>query len=234
MFTQLRQFIHYETNTYTYLLWSENQAVIIDPVDEDVPRYIAVINDLNLELVYALDTHVHADHITALGLLREKTGCKTVFGEQSNNTCADKLVKDGDIISFGTSSIECLYTPGHTNDSYSYYWKRAEQSSNDCVFTGDTLLIRGCGRTDFQNGDTESLYESISNKLMTLPSNTIVFPAHDYNGRTFSSIAEESDNNPRINLDKEAFIDFMSNLNLPDPKFMDVAVPANLACGNKS
>lgn len=229
----IRQLFDYETYTYTYLLADEisKDAVLIDPVLGKIDSYIQLLNELQLNLTFALDTHVHADHITALGALRETLGCVTYLGNHGDIDCADNGLNDNQVIKMGELEIHVLFTPGHTDDSYSFYIKDGEQGY---VFTGDTLLIRGSGRTDFQNGNPETLYESLHNVLLKLPGETIVYPGHDYRGNTVSTIAEEKRHNPRVNIvNKSDFIAHMNNLNLPDPKWMDVAVPANRACGNR-
>lgn len=229
-----RQLFDHETYTYTYLLADEasKEAVLIDPVIEHVASYKRLLNELGLNLKYALDTHVHADHITALGKLREMFGCVTFLSNKGAVACADEGLSDGQEIVFGDITIRVMFTPGHTDDSYCFY---TENNGQPIVFTGDTLLIRGTGRTDFQNGSAEALYSSLHEKLMTLPSETIVYPGHDYKGWTQSTIEEERLHNERINIkDKEKFIEHMANLNLPDPKWMDVAVPANQSCGKEN
>ncbi len=226
----IRQLFDYDTYTYTYLLADEESAsaALIDPVSEKVDSYILLLKELNLSLVAALDTHIHADHITALGALRARTPAQTFIGD-GNVTCADKRLQDKQVITVGNISINVIYTPGHTSDSFSFYVKEAEQGY---LFSGDTLLIRGTGRTDFQNGSAESLYDSLHQKLLTLPEDTIIYPGHDYRGCTKSVLKEEVSHNPRLQiLDKAEFVAFMGNLKLPNPKFMDVAVPANLQCG---
>jgi glyoxylase-like metal-dependent hydrolase (beta-lactamase superfamily II) len=227
----LRQLFDHESFTYTYLLADQNscQAVLIDPVDTRLEQYLNLLNELQLSLVAALDTHVHADHVTALGLLREKTGCETYVGEQSGVECASKWVVDGDAIQVGNLTLKAIYTPGHTDDSYSFYL--AEQGF---LFTGDTLFIRGSGRTDFQNGNPEQLYDSLYSKLLILPGNTVVYPGHDYQGLSQSTLSEELNNNPRLQCtDKAEFVAMMNALDLPQPKHIDVAVPANRACGKR-
>lgn len=222
-----RQFIESETSTYTYLVASRKsgEAILIDPVKEMLESYLRILKELDLKLVYALDTHVHADHVTALGALREATGAVSVMGAETRAACVSERIKDGDILRFGGLEIKALYTPGHTDDSYSYLM-------NDRVFTGDTLLIRGTGRTDFQNGDPSAQYDSIFGKLLTLPDETLVYPGHDYRGWTVSTIGEERRFNPRLQVkSREEYIELMNNLRLDHPKYMDVAVPANLECG---
>ncbi|MBT8115748.1 MAG: MBL fold metallo-hydrolase [Arenicella sp.] len=226
----IRQLLDYTSYTYTYLLADENtgEACLIDPVLDLVDRYTTLLAELNLTLVLAVDTHVHADHITALGKLREITGCATMMGVEAQVSCATKNFSDGDTLSVGGIPIVCLHTPGHTLESYCFL---VEGDSGDYLFSGDTLLIRGTGRTDFQNGNAESLYHSLR-RLLQLSDDTVVYPGHDYNGRNASTIGEERANNPRINIDDiNQFVEHMDNLNLPDPKMMDVAVSANQACG---
>lgn len=222
-----RQFFHHESSTYSYLI-ADNQtkeAALIDPVKDDTDKYLQILKDLSLKLIYALDTHTHADHITALGPLRDATGCKTVIGEGAAAGCASQYIKDEEVIKVGSLDIKALKTPGHTIESYCYLM-------SDRIFTGDTLLIRGCGRTDFQNGDSEDLYKSLQ-RLIALDKTITVYPAHDYKGWTSSSIGEEANNNPRLQFKTmEEFAHFMDNLNLPNPKMMDIAIPANLQCGN--
>jgi sulfur dioxygenase len=215
------------SGTYTYLLASRpgGEALVIDPVIEKVDRYLQLVNELNLQLVKAVDTHVHADHITGLGALRDRTRCITVMGEQAKVDVVSMRVAEGDKLTIEGLALDVLYTPGHTDDSYSFLLR-------DRVFTGDTLLIRGTGRTDFQNGDPRAQYDSIFNKLLKLPDETMVFPAHDYKGETVSTIGEEKAFNPRLQVKSpEQYAELMNNLNLPNPKMMDVAVPANLRQG---
>lgn len=220
-----RQFYEPVSSTYSYLIGSKSEAIIIDPVLEDTQKYLQAIRELDLKLLIALDTHVHADHITALGSLREETQCLSIMGEGSRAECVSAKVKEGDKLKVGDLKIETLYTPGHTDDSYSFLM-------NDRVFTGDTLLIRGTGRTDFQNGDAAAQYDSIFNKLLKLPEEMLVYPAHDYKGWTVTSIGEERKFNPRLQVkNKEEYVAVMKALKLPNPKQMDVAVPANLKCG---
>jgi len=222
-----RQLFDSVSSTYTYLLASRRggEALIIDPVLERVDRYLKLIEELDLKLVKAVDTHLHADHITGLGALRDHTKCITVMGEQSGVDVVSMRVSDGDRLEIEGLSLGVIYTPGHTDDSYSF-------TMADRVFTGDTLLIRGTGRTDFQNGDARQQYESIFNRLMKLPDETLVFPAHDYKGDTVSTIAEERAHNPRLRVASvEEYVALMAGLKLPDPKMMDVAVPANMRQG---
>lgn len=213
--------------TYTYLLASRRggEALIIDPVLERVDRYLQLIRELDLRLVKAVDTHLHADHVTALGKLRDETECITVMGEQSGVDVVSMRVADGDRLTIEGISLDVLYTPGHTDDSYCFMLA-------DRVFTGDTLLIRGTGRTDFQNGDSRAQYDSIFNRLLKLPEETLVFPAHDYKGDTVSTIGEERRHNPRLQVrDAEEYAALMAGLKLANPKMMDVAVPANMKQG---
>jgi sulfur dioxygenase len=222
-----RQLFDSVSGTYTYLLASRRggEALIIDPVIEKVDRYLQLIRELDLKLVKAVDTHLHADHITGLGALRDRTHCITVMGEQTKADVVSMRLSEGEKLSIEGLSLDVLYTPGHTDDSYSY-------RMDDRVFTGDTLLIRGTGRTDFQNGDPRQQYESIFNKLLKLPENTMVFPAHDYKGETVSTIGEEKAFNPRLQVKSvDDYVTLMNNLNLPNPKMMDVAVPANMKVG---
>ena len=222
-----RQLFDSTSGTYTYLLASRpgGEALIIDPVLERVDRYLQLVRELDLKLVKAVDTHLHADHVTGLGALRDRTHCITVMGEQSQADVVSMRVAEGDRIAIEGVSLDVLYTPGHTDDSYSYRLA-------DRVFTGDTLLIRGTGRTDFQNGDPRAQYDSIFNKLMKLPDDTLVYPAHDYKGETVSTIGEEKFFNPRLKVKSiDEYVDLMNNLNLPNPKMMDVAVPANMHVG---
>jgi len=222
-----RQLFDSTSGTYTYLLASRRggEALIIDPVLERVERYLQLVRELDLRLVKAVDTHLHADHITGLGALRDRTHCITVMGEHTQADVVSMRVAEGDRIDIEGVHLGVLYTPGHTDDSYSYLL-------GDRVFTGDTLLIRGTGRTDFQNGDPRAQYDSIFNKLMKLPDETLVYPAHDYKGETVSTIGEEKSFNPRLKVKSiDEYVDLMNNLNLPNPKMMDVAVPANIHVG---
>ena len=222
-----RQLFEATSGTYTYLLASRRggEALIIDPVLEKVDRYLQLIRELDLKLVKAIDTHLHADHITGLGALRDRTRCITVMGEQSSVDVVSMRIADGDRLGIEGISLDVAYTPGHTDDSYSFIMP-------DRVFTGDTLLIRGTGRTDFQNGDPRAQYESIFHRLLRLPDETMVFPAHDYKGDTVSTIGEEKRYNPRLQVKSiDEYIALMNNLNLSNPKMMDVAVPANMRQG---
>ncbi|NTX14469.1 MBL fold metallo-hydrolase [Myxococcus sp. CA051A] len=221
-----RQLFDSESSTYTYLLGDEStgQAVLIDAVLEQVDRDLQLVRELDLTLTHVFDTHVHADHVTASGALRARTRC-TVVGGVRGAACADVQVHHGDHLRIGQLDFQVLATPGHTDDSVSYLL-------GDRVFTGDALLVRGNGRTDFQNGDASQLYDSVTRVLFGLPDTTLVYPAHDYKGRTVTSIAEEKRHNPRVaGKSREEFIRIMEHLDLPKPKKLDVAVPANRACG---
>jgi sulfur dioxygenase len=222
-----RQLFDSTSGTYTYLLASRHggEALIIDPVLERVDRYLQLVRELDLKLVKAVDTHLHADHVTGLGALRDRTHCITVMGQQTSADVVSMRVAEGDRIDIEGLSLDVLYTPGHTDDSYSFLL-------NDRVFTGDTLLIRGTGRTDFQNGDPRAQYDSIFNKLLKLPNETLIYPAHDYKGDTVSTVGEEKLFNPRLKVKSvDEYVDLMNNLKLPNPKMMDVAVPANIRVG---
>jgi glyoxylase-like metal-dependent hydrolase (beta-lactamase superfamily II)/rhodanese-related sulfurtransferase len=222
-----RQLFDAVSGTYSYLLASRRggEAMIIDPVIEKVDRYLQLVRELDLKLVKAVDTHLHADHITGLGALRDRTHCITVMGERSQVDVVSMRVGDGDRLQIEGVSLDVLYTPGHTDDSYSFLMA-------DRVFTGDTLLIRGTGRTDFQNGDARAQYESIFGRLLKLPEETLVYPAHDYKGDTVSTIGEEKRFNPRLQVKSvDEYVELMGNLKLSNPKMMDVAVPANLRVG---
>ncbi len=210
--------------TYTYLISSGKgrEALIIDPVIEYTNEYINVLENLGLKLVKVIDTHIHADHITGLNELNKRTNCIRIMGEKSKSEVIDLKIKDNEKIKVENIELKAIYTPGHTDCSYSYLMK-------DVVFTGDTLLINGTGRTDFQNGSSEDAYDSLFNKLLKLPENTLVYPAHDYNGKKNSTIKNEKNNNPRLQVSsKEEYAEKMANLNLANPKMMDVAVPANI------
>ena len=222
-----RQLFDSVSGTYSYLLASRagGEALILDPVLEKVDRYCQLLRELDLRLVKAVDTHLHADHVTGLGELRDRTHCVTIMGEQSKADVVAMRVADGDKVTIEGLSLDVMYTPGHTDDSYSYLM-------GDRVFTGDTLLIRGTGRTDFQNGSARAQYDSIFGRLLKLPDETMVFPAHDYKGDTVSTIGEEKRFNPRLQVRSvDEYVELMNNLNLPNPKMMDVAVPANMHVG---
>ena len=222
-----RQLFEPVSCTYSYLIASRRggEALIIDPVLEKVDRYLQLIRELDLHLVKAVDTHLHADHITGLGALRDRTHCTTVMGEQSKVDVVSMRIADGDKLRIEGIDLDVIYTPGHTDDSYSFLMQ-------DRVFTGDTLMIRGTGRTDFQNGDPRMQYESLFGRLLRLPDETLVFPGHDYKGDTVSTIGEEKNFNPRLQVKSaEDYVALMNGLNLPNPKMMDVAVPANMHQG---
>ena len=215
------------SSTYTYLLARRfgGEALIIDPVIEHVDSYVALMERLDLKLVKAIDTHIHADHVTGLGALRDITKCITVMGERSGADVVSMRVREDEKIDVDGIELRTIFTPGHTDDSYSFVGAGR-------VFTGDALLIGGTGRTDFQNGDPFAAYDSLFNKLLKLPAETLVFPAHDYHGNTASTIGYEAANNPRLQVSSaEEYAEIMNNLNLPDPKMMDVAVAANLGVG---
>jgi glyoxylase-like metal-dependent hydrolase (beta-lactamase superfamily II)/rhodanese-related sulfurtransferase len=222
-----RQLFDSVSGTYSYLLASRagGEALILDPVIEKVDRYCQLLRELDLRLVKAVDTHLHADHVTGLGELRDRTHCVTIMGEQSKADVVAMRVTEGDRVMIEGLSLDVMYTPGHTDDSYSYLM-------GDRVFTGDTLLIRGTGRTDFQNGSARAQYDSIFNRLLKLPDETMVFPAHDYKGDTVSTIGEEKRFNPRLQVRSvDEYIELMDNLKLPNPKLMDVVLPANMHVG---
>jgi sulfur dioxygenase len=223
-----KQFFEPETSTFTYLLACEKtkQAVLIDTVESEVPIYLKELEAQSLKLVYTLETHVHADHVTGADSLRQKLGSKSVVHRDAGAMCGDLLVTDGVHIIVGTIDLEVRYTPGHTNGCISFF-------AGDRIFTGDSLLIGGCGRTDFQQGDSGQLFDSIHNQIFSLPDEVIVYPGHDYNGNTQSTVGEERKNNKRLGGGKsrEDFIQIMSELKLAYPKYIDVALPANQACG---
>ena len=222
-----RQLFDSASSTYTYIVANRRngEAVIIDPVLDRVDHYIELLEQLGTRLVKAVDTHTHADHITGLGTLRDRTSCVTVMGMRSNVDVVSIRVDEGDSIEADGIELQVLHTPGHTDDSYSLLM-------DDRVFTGDALLIRGTGRTDFQNGDPYAAYDSLFNKLLTLPEETLVYPAHDYKGDTVSTVGEEKAYNPRLQVScAQEYADIMNNLNLPNPRMMDVAISANLSIG---
>ncbi len=225
-----RQLFDRESCTYTYLLADEESgdAVLIDPVRELIDRDVQTLQELGLTLRYTLDTHVHADHVTASGLLRQRLGSESVLSARGDVACVDVAVQDGDVIPFGAHRIEVRATPGHTDTCTSYY-----VPALSAIFTGDALLIRGCGRTDFQQGDPEVLYRSIHEQIFTLPDATWIYPAHDYKGRTVSTVGEEKAHNPRVGGGKtvQEFTAIMDNLNLAPPQKLHEAVPANQRCG---
>lgn len=222
-----RQLFDNVSSTYTYLIASRHggEALLIDPVLEQTNRYLKLLEELDLRLVKVIDTHVHADHVSAMGKLRDATRCVTVMGEQSPTDVVSMRVSDNERLSIEGLTLTALHTPGHTSESYSFLMA-------DRVFTGDTLLIRGTGRTDFQNGDPYDQYHSLFERLLKLPEQTFVYPGHDYKGDTVSTIGEERAFNPRLNVNSaDEYAEIMNNLNLPNPKMMDVAVPENLRLG---
>jgi glyoxylase-like metal-dependent hydrolase (beta-lactamase superfamily II) len=226
----IKQLFDTDTSTFTYLLWDpeSGDAALIDTVKEQVDRDEQLIRDLGLNLIWLLETHIHADHITGSGLLRDRfqNTAKAVVHSASGSDCADRLVDDGDEIQLGKETIKVLYTPGHTDTDVSFL-------INGAVFTGDILLINGSGRTDFQSGDAGVAYDSITGKLFTLPDETIVYPGHDYNGQTVSTIAQEKASNSRIGAgrSRDEYITIMDGLQLAKPARIDEAVPGNLVCG---
>ena len=222
-----RQLFDKSSSTYTYLIASAKgrEALIIDPVLENIEQYIKLLNELDLKLVKVIDTHIHADHITAASKLKNKTNCTTIMGEHTPSDTVEIKVKDDDIICVDKLEIKVIYTPGHTKDSYSFLM-------DDCLFSGDTLLINGTGRTDFQGGNSEDSYNSIFNRLLKLPEETLLYPAHDYNGQTVSTIGKEKKFNPRLQVNSiNEYIDIMNNLNLSKPKLMDINVASNIKLG---
>ena len=213
-----------KSSTYTYIIASGKgrEALIIDPVIENTDQYIKILKNLDLKLVKVMDTHIHADHISGLNELSKRTKCTKIMGEKSSSEVLDISVKDSEKIKIENIELISMYTPGHTDCSYSFLM-------NDRVFTGDTLLINGTGRTDFQNGSSHEAYDSLFNKLLKLPEKTLVFPAHDYNGKKYSTIESEKKNNPRLQVHSaEEYAEIMKNLNLENPKMMDIAIPANI------
>lgn len=223
-----RQLFEPVSSTYTYLLGCEETglAVLIDPAMPEWQRDLTVVNELGLKLAYTVETHVHADHITSALYLKRESGCRTAYPETSRVGCADVTLAEGTSFPVGGICLEPIYTPGHTDDHFAY-------RLGNRVFTGDALLIDGCGRTDFQNGDAVMLYHSIQDKLFPLAGETLVYPAHDYSRRHVSSISQERERNPRLGGGKtlDEFVKIMQNLNLPYPKFIDYAVPGNRECG---
>ena len=222
-----RQLFDKSSSTYTYLIASAKgrEALIIDPVLENIEQYIKLLNELDLKLVKVIDTHIHADHITAASKLKNKTNCTTIMGEHTPSDTVEIKVKDDEIIYVDKLEIKVIYTPGHTKDSYSFLM-------NDCLFSGDTLLINGTGRTDFQGGNSKDSYNSIFNRLLKLPEETLLYPAHDYNGQTVSTIGKEKKFNPRLQVNSvNEYIDIMNNLNLSKPKLMDINIASNIKLG---
>jgi len=225
-----RQFFERESSTLTYLAAARpgGQALIVDPVYECTDMYVEVLRQLRLRLALAIDTHTHADHVTALGALRDRTGCKTLMGERTQATWIDRRVRDGEHVDCDGLTLKALYTPGHTDESFSFLL-------TDRVLTGDVLLYRGTGRTDFQNGDARKSWDSIVNTLFRLPEETLVYAGHDYKGWTVSTIGEEKQFNPRLAGKTEVeYVALMNDLQLPRPQMMDIAVTANLAGGRRS
>ena len=213
-----------KSSTYTYIISSGKgrEALIIDPVIEYSDEYIKILENLELKLVKVIDTHIHADHISGLNELNKRTNCTRIMGEKSKSEVVDIKLKDNENLNIENIELKAIYTPGHTDCSYCYLM-------NDRVFTGDTLLINGTGRTDFQSGSPLDAYDSLFNKLLKLPEKTLIYPAHDYNGKKNSTIENERNNNPRLQVSsKEEYAEIMNNLNLSNPKMMDIAVPANL------
>ncbi|MEJ2106598.1 MAG: MBL fold metallo-hydrolase [Acidiferrobacteraceae bacterium] len=225
----VRQLFDKDTSTYTYIVADPDsgEAAIIDAVREQTERDTRLIEELGFRMKYILETHVHADHVTGASALREHFGAQVALHRIYNAPCADLMLEDGDRLSLGSASIEVLHTPGHTDGDISY-------RIDGAVFTGDALLIRGCGRTDFQAGDAHTLYESIREKIFTLPDETVVWPGHDYRGHTASTVGEEKRFNPRLgnNKSEDEFVEIMDALNLPDPKRIQESVPGNLRCGS--
>jgi sulfur dioxygenase len=218
-----------ESSTFTYILASQagSDAIIIDPVKAQVKEYCKLFDKLNIKLSVALDTHMHADHVTGTGALQASCNCKIFMGEQSSVKIEVERLKDGETLTVGDCCLKAIYTPGHTNDSYCF-------QVDDKIFTGDTLLISGTGRTDFQTGDPYQQYDSIVNKLFKLPDATLVYPAHDYKGSVSSSIGKEKAHNPRLQVTcAKEYAEIMNNLNLPRPKLMDQVLPLNFYCGIK-
>lgn len=223
-----RQLFDRESSTYTYLIADTvtKAAILIDSVLEQVSRDLKLLEELGLTLSYCLETHIHADHITGMTKLREATGCLGILPETTQVSCADRYIKDGETLQLGKILLEAIATPGHTDSHMAY------RVNGDRVLTGDALLIHGCGRTDFQNGDAGMLFDSVRTRLFTLPDQTLVYPGHDYQGHTVSTIGEEKQWNPRFaGRDRRSFIEFMASLNLSKPKRMKEAIPANECCG---
>lgn len=228
----LRQLFDFDTCTYTYLLADERSgdAVIIDSVIGKVDRDLRLMGELGLRLVYIFDTHVHADHVTGAGKLREATGAVTIVGQHADVECVDQCVAHGDRVSFGAFEVEVRSTPGHTSGCVTFIVRDGDTTM---AFTGDAVLVRGCGRTDFQEGSASTLYHSVHDQVFSLPEDTVIYPGHDYRGHSSSTVGEELSHNPRLNRDvsESQFVTIMENLDLAPPKHMSVALPANLACG---
>ena len=222
-----KQVFDEKSSTYTYIIASAKgrEAVIIDPVIENVESYISILNELELKLVKVIDTHIHADHVTGASKLKQSTNCSTIMGEHTPADTVDIKLKDDDIIKIDQLEIKAMYTPGHTSDSYSFLM-------NKYLFSGDTLLINGTGRTDFQNGSSKDAYNSIFNRLLKLPEDTILYPGHDYNGKVSSTIGNEKKFNPRLQVrNVDEYVELMSNLNLAKPKLIDINVSRNIKLG---
>ena len=222
-----KQVFDIKSSTYTYFIASAKgrEAVIIDPVIENVDSYIKILNELNLKLVKVIDTHIHADHVTGATKLKKATNCLTIMGEHTPADTVEIKVKDNEIIKIDQLEIKAIYTPGHTSDSYSFLMQKF-------LFSGDTLLINGTGRTDFQNGSSKDAYESIFNRLLKLPSDTVLYPGHDYNGKKCSTIGDEKKFNPRLQVNNvDEYVELMSNLNLAKPKLIDENVSRNIKLG---
>ncbi len=218
------QLFDLKSSTYTYIISSGKgrEALIIDPVIDNISQYIKVLENLKLKLVKVIDTHIHADHITGMNELNKRTKCVRVMGEHSQSEVIDIKLKDNEKLKIENIELKAIYTPGHTDCSYSYLMENK-------VFTGDTLLINGTGRTDFQSGNPYDAYDSLFNKLLKLPDKTLVYPAHDYNKKRYSTIEKEKNNNPRLQVNsEEEYAEIMNNLKLPNPKMLEIAIPANL------
>jgi len=223
-----KQLFDNNSSTYTYLIASAKgrEALIIDPVLENVNSYIRILKELDLKLVKVIDTHIHADHITGASKLKNNTSCAIIMGEHTQSDALEIKVKDDEIIKIDQLEIKTMHTPGHTSDSYSFLM-------NNYLFSGDTLLINGTGRTDFQNGSAKDSYKSIFNKLLKLPNETLLYPAHDYNNKKFSTIGDEKKYNPRLQVESEDdYVEIMNNLNLPKPKLIDINISRNIKLGN--
>ena len=223
-----KQLFDNNSSTYTYLIASAKgrEALIIDPVLENVNSYIKILKELDLRLVKVIDTHIHADHITGASKLKNNTSCAIIMGEHTQSDALEIKVKDDEIIKIDQLEIKTMHTPGHTSDSYSFLM-------NNYLFSGDTLLINGTGRTDFQNGSAKDSYKSIFNKLLKLPNETLLYPAHDYNNKKFSTIGDEKKYNPRLQVESEDdYVEIMNNLNLPRPKLIDINISRNIKLGD--
>ena len=222
-----KQVFDTKSSTYTYIIASGKgrEALIIDPVIENVENYIELLNELDLKLVKVIDTHIHADHVTGASKLKQATNCSTLMGEHTPADAVEIKVKDEEIIKIDQIAIKAMYTPGHTSDSYSFLMDKY-------LFSGDTLLINGTGRTDFQNGSSKDAYNSLFNKLLKLPDDTVLYPGHDYNGKLSSTIGKEKQHNPRLQVENvDQYIEIMSNLNLSKPKMIDHNISKNLRLG---